>query len=712
MKLTFRSTFLGILLTLIGVTVSLVGATSYYSARFTADDLSSQLLDQTSARVDEQIQKLITKAVDQSALNRRLLDAGRLRARDFPDLIGFWLEAMAVHRELSSIFIGVEATGESTGVSRLQGKLSIWQSNENESTGKLDQRDFWPEGYPTTPYAFDPAKPAPDIRTRPWYVAAKAARHSIWTETYAFLGVAGTAAVQGVTYAEPVYGKSGALSGVISADFDLKGLCAFLETLHVGRHGFAFVVERRADGSQRLIAHPEAELLDAARSGAKGEIDDGRVRALMSAASSGGAADASQRRNGASPAALRFRDAGTSYIGGWRALAGDDAPPWMIGIVVPERDVMERVDRSNAISVSIALAGFALAIVFGVYVARQVARPLESLSREMAAIADLHLEARPVAHSIVLEVDRVATATEEMKTGLRSFQKFVPADIVRSILASKTEARLGGERRQVTIYFSDIVDFTTISEKLTPEAVVEHLRAYLGALNSAILDSGGTVDKFIGDAIMAFWGAPADDPEHATRACLAALKNQEILAELCPKWEAEGKPALWTRIGLHSGEVVVGNIGSETRLNYTVIGDAVNLSSRLEALNKYYGTRIMVSEVTYAAAKDAVVARRLDWVSVKGRGASVGIYELLGKRGEVDDATLRAMARYEEGLARYRAEAWDEAIAIFEEVLAARADANDGEGDGPSALMIARCRAYRENPPPAPWDGVHRLETK
>lgn len=481
MKLTFRATFLGILLTFIAVTLSVVGASSYFSARFTAHDLTAQLLEQTSARVEQQVQKLIARATDQSALNRRLLEAGRLETSDFSGIIAYWLPAMSVSPELSSLFIGSEATGESTGVSRLQGKLSIWQSNVNPTTRVLEQRDFWPEGYPSTPYAFDPTKPAPDIRTRPWYVAARAAKRPIWTETYSFLGVSGAAATSGVTYATPIYrapepsvARDGTLIAVLSADFDLKALSTFLETLRIGRTGFAFVIERRADGSERVIARPAAS----------GEHSDGLVAALLGAS-----------RVTKTQGAVHFEHQQTRYIGSVRELGGSDSPPWRIGIVVPDADVMERVDRSNAISVAVALGGFFLAIVMGVYVARQVARPLEQLSKEMSAIAALQLEPRPIAHSIVLEVDRVAVATEEMKTGLRSFQKYVPADQVRALLSSKREAELGGERRRVTVYFSDIADFTQISERITPEAMLEQLREYFGILDSEIHARSGTVDK-------------------------------------------------------------------------------------------------------------------------------------------------------------------------------------------------------------------------
>ncbi|MBI3273364.1 MAG: hypothetical protein HYZ53_30550 [Planctomycetes bacterium] len=675
MRIKFRSTFLGILLTFIAASVGLVAIVSYFNARFTADDLSRQLLEQTSARVDGQVQRLVAQAVDQGTLTRRLLAAGRLRPTDFPGLIAFWLEELRINPGLTSLFIGIEATGESTGVSRLQGKLSIWQSARDPRTGLYQQRDFWPEDYPTKPYAYDPDKPTPDTRSRPWYRAARETRRPVWTETYPFLGVAGATPTQGVTYATQIY-EGDTLLGVLIADFDLKSITAFLRTLRLGNSGYAFVVERRKDGTDRIIAHPTSEGSDA------------RAVALMSAHGD------------------TFEVEGKRWIGAFRPLSGDHPPPWSIGMIIPEEDVLGRVDRSNHMSLLITIASFALAMFLGARVARQVARPLESLSKEMGAISELRLEPRPIAHSFVLEVDRVAVASEEMKTGLRSFQKYVPQDLVRLLMASHREAALGGERRRVTTFFSDIVGFTGISERMAPEAVVEHLREYLGALNGAILAGKGTVDKFIGDSIMAFWGAPAVNPRHALEACRAALTCQRELVRLNANWASAGKPEMHTRMGVNTGEVVVGNVGSDTRMNYTVIGDAVNLASRLEALNKYYGTKILLGEETRAEAAEALVLRPIDWVSVKGRAQPVAIYELLGLSGEVDPAVLELSARHGDALTRYRAQRWDEAIAGFDAVLRLQ------PADVPARLMRQRCEEYRAHPPGDGWDGVQHMATK
>ena len=246
---------------------------------------------------------------------------------------------------------------------------------------------------------------------------------------------------------------------------------------------------------------------------------------------------------------------------------------------MPERDVMARVDRSNRETSLIGLAILAVASAVGLIVSAQVARPLERVVRQTAHIGRFEVEARPVAHSIIEEVDHLARVVEETKTGLRSFGKFVPAALIRQMLATGREAELGGERRRLTISFCDLANFTTLAEHLPPEDLVVQMGDYFGRFSDDIAAEGGTVDKYIGDAIMAFWGAPSPSEDHAASACRAALRNQETLGQLHRLWRVDGKPRLFARIGIMTGDAVVGNVGSPARLNYTAMGDPVNLAS-------------------------------------------------------------------------------------------------------------------------------------
>src|SRR5262249_14431183 len=375
-------------------------------------------------------------------------------------------------------------------------------------------------------------------------------------------------------------------------DFYLFSLCEYLRGVRVSENGLAFIVEQRRDGRRRVIAHPRADAVippGQNRLVPIEEFRDSRIRAFLDRVPDEG--DNSRQL-------LQFQDDGVRYYGVYYPLRDPEgtAPNWFIGMILPGKDVVARAERNSRHSILIGCLVVVLATALSLLIARQVSRPVEHMARDVAAVGRLDFDAHPPPPSIILEVDQLQRALEDMKTSLRSFRKYVPADLVALLMASGHEAELGGERRALTVYFSDIANFTTISESMDPESMVEHLGEYLQVLSDQILTTGGTVDKYIGDAIMALWGAPVEMPAHPLMACTAAVRNQQVVAEVRERWQREGKPAFEARIGINTGEVVVGNIGSERRLNYTVLGDAVNLASRLEGLNKFYGTQIVISE--------------------------------------------------------------------------------------------------------------------
>jgi adenylate cyclase len=724
-KFTFRTHLTTILLTLLTLTVAALGYSSYRQTRFIAEDMSTQILDQTSQRVDAQVGDLLHIASVQGHLNARLLESGQFDVHPFPKLAHYWLEVMHTHPWLTRLSVGLEASGEWFYVRRQLDRqlpqLAIGELRRNAVTGKLELTDYLEKGYPSrrARIYFNADKTDEDPRARPWYQRAKEAkeaRRQIWSETYVFFGIEGVADVPGVSCATPVFAPDGSLRGVLTSSFDLYELCHYLKELHVGNNGYAFVVEFRSDG-QRVIAHPEQQLLlrPAAKGGAAGvhelvppeNLADPRVQAfLRELPRHYGDARAKEKER------LHFVHDDVHYLGYYRVLSGKDAeeathkPAWIICVILPEEEVLGSVWRSSRFHIWIGLSILFLATLLSLFVARRISRPLGRLMRETEAIGQLKVEAHPVAHSLVLEVDRLAVATEQTKTSLRSFRKYIPADLVRHLLASGQEARLGGESLRLTIYFSDLANFTSLSEGLPPEKVVRQLGDYFGAFSAEILATGGTVDKYIGDAIMAFWGAPETLPAHALAACVTALHNQAALRALRQRWQTEGRPLLFARIGLHTGEVVVGNIGNEARLNYTVMGDAVNLASRLEGLNKYYGTEILISEHTYCEAQAALVARPVDWVSVKGKTEAVLIYELLGVPKETAQSLEDVAELSSRALDLYRQRDWAGAIRLFEQILGLRT------GDGPAQVLVARCGVYRTHPPPEDWAGVHHMDSK
>jgi len=286
------------------------------------------------------------------------------------------------------------------------------------------------------------------------------------------------------------------------------------------------------------------------------------------------------------------------------------------------------------------------------------------------------------------------------------FGQYMSEAVISHLLENPEKLSLGGERRRVTLFFSDLAGFTTMSEHMAPETVVSLLNDYLSEMTDIILEEEGTVDKFEGDAIMAFWGAPLDQEDQAVLACRAALRQRAALKELNREFSGRGLPQLGLRMGINTGEAIVGNLGSQKRFDYTVIGDTVNLASRLEGLNKFYQTAIMVSEATARDCHGQVEFRELDWVAVKGRKAPVTVYEVMALKGELTPEQEVGRTKFAQALQLFREKAFGEASRLFAAVL------DHLPEDGPTLMFRDLCRQFQENPPADDWDGVFRPDKK
>jgi adenylate cyclase len=300
---------------------------------------------------------------------------------------------------------------------------------------------------------------------------------------------------------------------------------------------------------------------------------------------------------------------------------------------------------------------------------------------------------------------------EKEKRRVRStFGQFLSPEVVRRLLVNPQLVE--PKKTDITVMFSDIRGFTTISEKLDAQELALFLNQYLSDMTRLVFEHQGTLDKYIGDAVMAFWGAPYEEPGHESKACNTALRMIERIREMQKKWEAEGKPHLDIGIGLNTGVASVGKMGSVQRLAYTALGDTVNLSSRLEGLNKDYGTHILVNETTYAAAKDdGFVFRELDLIRVKGKLQPVTIYELIGRMGQhsvygTPEDVLARISLFQQARELYRKRQWAEAQKSFQTILDKWPD------EGPARTYWKRCQDYLFDEPPSGWDGVFTMTHK
>ncbi len=375
---------------------------------------------------------------------------------------------------------------------------------------------------------------------------------------------------------------------------------------------------------------------------------------------------------------------------------------WAIAVLVVEEHYTRGVAATwRGIQWASAIALLVLVLIGGV--ALVLVR--RDLAKIVAATARMHgFDFAPQsAASAFRDVGDAMAGLERAKTVVRAMGKYIPMDLVRRLYADNAEPTLGGEPCDVSILFTDIENFTALAERLPVDELAQHLGAYLEAMTRAIEATGGTIDKYIGDAVMAVWNAPSPVDDHPAAACAAALACEEATRALyaSPAWT--GLPPLTTRFGLHRARVLVGHFGAPTRLSYTALGDGVNLAARLEPLCKQYGVNALVSE-DIAAAAPGLRFRLLDRVAVKGRQQGIAIHELIGRASEpLPPARAAHLATYERALALYFARDFAAAAAM----LAAQRD-----DDPPSAFLLARCQAFAAAPPPDAWDGVYVARSK
>ena len=731
LRFTFRLTLTTIFLTLLALSSLAIGFTSFLFGRQNASDLSAQIIEQTSNRIDLRIRSLLDVALSHSKINENLINAGLLRltesrhselltSKDFPAVSSYFLEVMKVHKELAYLSLAIEDTGEYCMLERKQEDITSRRFIRNaDNLIEIHDYEYHHDGEVTHRVSeyngYDPRK-------RPWYVAAKEAGKQTWPDSFVFWGTNEVSTTPGKTCATPIYSED-RLQYVLTADFELRDLSNFLKNkIHVGNSGRGrpFIIEQRADGTRRVVAHPRAEILTEMT---KPPEQDGETiltvvpgqdlqptlvpienfpdTVVLAFAKNIPESFSNEER----VVSLSFNVGNEHFIGSYQRLRGSNYPDWITCMVMPTSDVLGSVQRNNLVNLIIGLTAFALTSLMCILLSTRISSPLRNVAIENERIGTFDLTANPVGRSHITEVDQLLVATESMKKSLRSFAKYVPTELVRELVSSQNEAQLGGQRATLTVYFSDIQDFTSIAEKLSAEDLVDHLEDYLTAMSEQITHDHGTIDKYIGDAVMAFWGAPIPNKNHAADACRAALANQDKLQELCKTWRGQGKPELWTRIGISSGELVIGNMGSEERLNYTVIGNPVNLASRLESLNKVYGTKIIISQNTKELISDVFVVRPLDLVAVKGQEVGNFIYELVGFRNEATRETVELAEEYESALKTYIDSRFEEAAKKFEVIT------RQFPYDAPTTLLLKRCRHLCDHPP-SNWDGVHRMSFK
>ena len=519
-----------------------------------------------------------------------------------------------------------------------------------------------------------------DPRTRPWFIEAMAAKGPVLTEPYMFAH----AAVVGVSTGVPL--RHG---GVIGFDFTLSTLSKLLSEYRFTPNSLIMVAGE--GGTVFMESEPCRESAAGCLPG------ENAVRAAMKKAIAEAVGGHVVERD------IRMGD--RDY-----RLMVHLMPPtlgrrYMVGAAVPivelSSDSQLLIERA-AIAATVAVL---LATLGGLFASLVLSRSLARIAVKTERIRDLDFNDRNPVESRITEIVRLSDSVERMREGLEVFGRYVSKTLVHQIMRSPETAGVGGTRREITVMFTDIEGFSRLSETMEPELLTSRLSRYFDALGRAILTNRGTIDKYIGDGIMAFWNAPETDPDHVVNACRAALHASAASRNLFRKWQERGRPGFRTRIGLHTGPAVVGNVGAREHINYTLVGAVANQASRLEGLNKVYRTEVLASGEVAGRTASHFVWRHVDRIVAAGTTEVHDIHEPMGEIDLMGDHAA-FLELWSAARAAYVAGRFGEALAGF------RAAAELRPQDGPCAVFIERCLALADTGPPDNWNGTWHFDQK
>jgi adenylate cyclase len=684
MRIGVRLAISALVLASILVSVGAVHALWWRTAEANSRELASTINRQIVSAVEKEIAALDTAARAAHAAIRTLFFQSVLETREADKREFVFLSQLQSQPALSWVAFGLpdgtfsaahklgDERLEMMEVSQVDGGLTRRIDKYLVVVGDIEfeQRSFEKTGYKVT--------------DQEWYRSSIAGDTAQWFDVSSHPNGLHPA----IAYAGPidVYQQR---QGVLAVIIEYARLSRFLSELSVGKTGAAFILG--PGGSTIAVPDPDADELKAQNPAGQRLLEV----AQLAVRNRGPALEPSSHMR-----EMREIRSGEFFAVTLTPLA---FPGWTLATVIPEKEFLGPVqETTRRLLIGLVVLVVAAGLLSAWLARRIIASPLLKVAGELGHVERFELDRVRRHPSRLIEIENLSGAIADMANGLAAFGKYLPGDIVKMLTSEGVEARPGGSIRPMTVLFADIAGFTGLSERLG-DRIVPLLGKYFDCMSREIHANAGTIDKFIGDAVMAFWGAPAPNADHALGACRAALACQRAV-RTSGLSDDNGRP-LGVRIGVNSGSVLVGNIGSEVRLNYTVIGDAVNVASRLEGVNKQYGTQIIIGEETRRLAGDRVRVRELDRLAVYGRAAGLQIYELLGV---AQDGMPQPswVSLYETGLEAYRARNFAAAMGFFQMVLVAR------EGDRPSLVMIERCRRLLDAPPKDDWEATTAMETK
>lgn len=676
------------IITLFVLLLSLVGFTiigiNYLAFNKVLNRSAKESIEQASLLIKERFQIYLNPLNLDLIEIKNALDKGIINPDNSEQFDKFLFESIRYNPEIFMVYYGT-ANGDFIGVDReKKGTIGLThvintksppinKHYELDAEGKIVKQKLLTRHY--------------DPRVRPWFQQAVKEEKPIWTNVYTFYVFdKSDFLVPGITAASPIYDKNKNLKGVIALDLTVDGLQHFIRSLEVTKNTMIYVVNNQSN----VIAYRNPQ-----------DHEDIRGKRLTSEWIKKLNIPLEKLDfNSFQPIVKSYIHNNQKYFFSYQpVLNRKGIEPWHIIIIVPEDDITEPLKNLSMRYILLTILVLLIGTILVRIVSQRISNPIIQLTEEAKEITMLNLKPRPLLKTRIKEISYMDRTLSTLRSSLTSFQRYVPSSLVKKLMNSGKIARVGGQNQTVTLLFSDIKDFTSIAESTSPQQLMTYLSDYFQYMTEAVIQHEGTLDKYIGDAVMALWNAPLKDAKHAFHACKTAGIMLERLKKLNQKNKRRRFPEFHIRIGIHTGDAVVGNVGSEDRLSFTALGDSVNLASRLESINKNYHTKIIVSHTTFIQVAKEFPFRMLDEVAVRGKRESIAIYELITETNL--ENLEKHKKEFEKAFLLYQKGSWEKSIVAFEKLTPAYPN------DKLASVYIKRCRLLLTTPLHN-WDGVWR----
>jgi adenylate cyclase len=716
-----------------GLSIILVGFTISQRGRIDFAEIGGHFLTQSISAKVENILQDVEDIVEMTERFSFKIENGKV---DYRLLLNNLASSLMINHNLGTVIYTEEKTGYTLKIA-VREKFEIKYDvrlpsrfNENSiyvekdiiveeitpnSSGTFTLKTYSYPDFPHKPLSVD-ENGGYDYRIRPWYILGKKQKFlekGEWTNCYSF--VKNTKDVRvGLTYASALGDGKDELFGVLGMDIGTEWVSGYLsESMQeIHKKGiYAFIFEKIPDGSSMILAHslmadvfPKNQDGNTVYYSSPKEMKDPAIEKMILSFNE-------MPLNGLAKIydfekLIYFDVDGSGYVGFIKTVLPGTSPDWYVCFYVPTNVLFKNANSYFYLAFGILIIVIIISVIFSFLIASLASKPLESLVLLAQKMGKLDFTHKVPNDSKIIEIKNLAHSMNLMQIGLRAFIQYLPKDMLQSLFDAGASASPGGKEKDVSIMFADIANFTHYSEKLSPNDLVLQLNEFFGCFSSVIIKNEGTVDKYIGDAVMAYWNAPRNCDDYAFKACSAVIQCLHNLSFLQKEWARLNKPIFKVRVGINTGNVVIGNVGTNEHLSYTVMGDNVNLASRLEGLNKVYDTTIMISDVTLKACGDRLVTRPIDLVGVKGKDTKILVHELLGLTNETSSKTVNFCSDFKTAFNAYVKKDWSVGLSLFQKL------ASENPDDRLSQIYMDRCREYQQNPPDGSWDGGYQFHEK